>query len=61
MALERKASWISSIFLALLISSSAHSFCFEEAGKLYGIDPRLLWAIAKVESNFNPRAFNKNR
>lgn len=44
--------------LALPISS--HGFCFEEAGALYNISPRLLWTIAKVESNFNPNAINKN-
>ncbi|MBI3803482.1 MAG: lytic transglycosylase domain-containing protein [Nitrospirae bacterium] len=39
---------------------SSHGFCFEEAGALYKISPRLLWTIAKVESNFNPKATNKN-
>lgn len=35
--------------------------CFEEAGVEYGINPQILKAIAKVESNFNPRAINRNR
>lgn len=39
----------------------AYSFCFEEAGEMYGVSPVLLWAIAKVESNFNPTAINKNK
>jgi len=39
---------------------SAHSFCFEEAGRFYGISPQLLWSIAKTESNFNPNAVNRN-
>ena len=46
------------LFLAL--GTDAHSFCFEEAGAQYGINPQILRAIAKVESNFNPRAVNKN-
>jgi len=46
------------LFLAL--GTDAYSFCFEEAGAEYGINPQILRAIAKVESNFNPRAVNKN-
>jgi hypothetical protein len=46
------------LFLAL--GTDAYSFCFEEAGAQYGINPQILRAIAKVESNFNPRAVNKN-
>lgn len=36
------------------------AFCFAEAGKAYGINPSLLKSIAKVESNLNPKAINKN-
>lgn len=35
--------------------------CFDEAGMEYGISPLILRAIAKVESNYNPNAVNKNR
>lgn len=34
--------------------------CFMDAGFKYNIHPNLLWAIAKVESNFNYTAINKN-
>jgi|GEM_PF-1930293 len=50
-------------FAALLTTAtatSAYPFCFEEAGAQYGINPQILRAIAKVESNFNPAAVNKN-
>lgn len=33
---------------------------FEKYGKQYGILPQILWGIAKAESNFNPKAVNKN-
>lgn len=51
---------ISLLFL-LVTGSEAYSFCFDEAGSQYGINPLILRAIAKVESNFNPVAFNRNR
>lgn len=41
-------------------AGTAQGFCFEEAGRLYGIAPQLLWGIAKHESNLNPRAVNRN-
>lgn len=48
------------VMLLLLSYGTATAFCFEEAGATYGISPQLLWAIAKVESNFNPVAVNHN-
>lgn len=42
------------------LASNASAFCFEEAGVEYGINPQILRAIAKVESNFNPAAVNRN-
>lgn len=47
--------------LAATIARPAAAFCFEEAGEMYNISPTLLWAITKVESNFNARAINWNK
>ena len=44
-----------------MIPLSVHAFCFQEAGRIYGVSPHLLWAIAKAESSFNPSAVNHNR
>lgn len=49
------------VLITLLALSSAFSYCFEQAGTYYGVSPALLYAIAKVESNLNWRALNKNR
>ncbi|MBU5635363.1 lytic transglycosylase domain-containing protein [Geomonas sp. Red69] len=46
--------------LMLVAATDASAFCFEEAGVEYGINPQILRAIAKVESNFNPAAVNYN-
>lgn len=43
-----------------VIPSVSYSFCFEEAGKAYGINPKLLMVIARTESNLRPHAINKN-
>jgi hypothetical protein len=40
--------------------NNAYSFCFDEAGIQYGINPLVLRSIAKVESNFDPAAINLN-
>ena len=47
--------------VAALQAHPAEAFCFEEAGAMYGVSPVLLWAIAKVESNFDPTAINHNK
>jgi soluble lytic murein transglycosylase-like protein len=49
------------IICAVLLPSVLQAFCFEEAGKQYGIDYSLLETIASVESNMNPKAFHRNR
>ena len=53
--------FIRSVLLAaaVLWSTPAHA-CWEEAARRYGIDVRLLYAIAKTESGVNPRAINRN-
>lgn len=47
------------LVLATLSCAPAHA-CWEEAAQRYGIDARLLYAIAKTESGVNPRAVNRN-
>ncbi len=47
--------------LFIAAEARADSLCFVEAGALYDINPAILRAIAKVESNFNPNAVNRNR
>lgn len=58
-----RRSFIVAVLLgfALLLPRQALAFCFEEAGETYAVPPGLLWAIAKVESNFNPAAVGYNR
>ncbi|MCM0080999.1 lytic transglycosylase domain-containing protein [Geomonas sp. Red32] len=46
--------------LTVGITTQGYCFCFDEAGAEYGINPQILRAIAKVESNFNPTAVNRN-
>jgi hypothetical protein len=44
----------------LFSSGAASAFCFQEAGRLYGISPALLEGVARTESAMNPRAINRN-
>src|SRR5512146_3326267 len=51
------------IVMLLMLTAGAYAadpYCFDEAGAQYGITPQILRAIAKVESNYNPRAINWN-
>jgi soluble lytic murein transglycosylase-like protein len=54
--------WISLILILFFsVNTYALTHCFEQAGAEYGINPVILWTIAKVESNFNPHAINYNK
>jgi len=63
--LKQKNKAVRILFIALLIVflsiDLSHAFCFKEASRMYGISPEILWTIAKVESNLNPYAFNRNK
>lgn len=49
------------MLLFLATAAQAEQLCFDEAGVEYGINPQILRAIAKVESNFDARAVNWNK
>ncbi|EHA1082417.1 lytic transglycosylase domain-containing protein [Photobacterium damselae] len=44
----------------LFIPITANSFCFNEVGRKYNINPKLLAAICYTESRFNAHAINDN-
>ncbi|MGF6093711.1 transglycosylase SLT domain-containing protein [Pseudomonas sp. 18175] len=46
--------------IVLCLSGTAQANCWQLAATRYHVDPLLLYAIAKVESNLNPRARNIN-
>lgn len=48
------------IAIAAIFSASAHA-CWEEAASRYGVNPYMLYAIAKTESSLNPAAINRNK
>ncbi|GAB4415803.1 MAG: hypothetical protein OHK0032_11940 [Thermodesulfovibrionales bacterium] len=48
------------IACSFLVPSISNAFCFDEAGGAFGINPFLLRGIARVESNLNPAAINRN-
>lgn len=51
---------ISALLLTLGLAGYARA-CWEENGRRYGVSPRLLYAIAHVESGLNPLALGRNR
>ena len=61
--IKKKLVTIIIVFVLSLIFQArwqGAEYFFEEAGQKYNISPVLLWAIAKVESGFNPVALNRN-
>lgn len=50
------------LFAGVLVGAifPAHA-CWQEAGLRYGVNPTLLYAIARTESNLNPHAVGVNR
>lgn len=53
-------SFCLTVLFLMATGAAADPLCFDEAGTQYGINPLILRAIAKVESNYNPRAVNRN-
>jgi len=49
------------LWLAICLTTAAKAFCFNEAGAIYQIDPKLLKAIAQQESSLSAKAVNINR
>jgi soluble lytic murein transglycosylase-like protein len=52
---------IISILLSLSLYADNLDNIFQEASQYYNINPKLLKAIAKIESNFNPKAIRVNK
>nr|WP_242404650.1 lytic transglycosylase domain-containing protein [Janthinobacterium agaricidamnosum] len=50
---------IACLLLAMLPMTQARA-CWEDAARLYGVNPELLYAVAKTESQLNPRAVHRN-
>jgi soluble lytic murein transglycosylase-like protein len=59
--LIKSALIVALLILPAAIPQGSAAFCFEEAGEQYQVSPELLWAIAKVESKFNPAAIHYNK
>ncbi len=60
---HQNSTILACIWLAFLTPKAAlgnDQLCWDEAGKRYNVDPLLLYSIAQVESNLNPKAFNDN-
>ncbi len=56
--IESQMRWV--ILYTILLPSTLFAFCFEYAGNEHGITPIILESIAKIESNLNPGAINRN-
>jgi soluble lytic murein transglycosylase-like protein len=53
--------WLQGTLMTCLAAASAPAAaCWHEIGDKYGINPYLLYAIAKTESGLNPKAINRS-
>ncbi|MBU0991721.1 MAG: lytic transglycosylase domain-containing protein [Proteobacteria bacterium] len=57
----RPRNLLLSLLIMVMAPAICLSYCFEEAGKKYGVSPVVLQAISKVESNYKVDAINKNK
>ena len=64
-----RASWrkrllwqaVALVLAALSYAPTLALACWNETASWYGVNVHLLYAIAKTESNLNPKAMNKNK
>ncbi len=56
----KRAIHLTLLLITLVASFSARGDCWRAAAERYGVSQPLLAAIAKVESNFNAHAINRN-
>jgi soluble lytic murein transglycosylase-like protein len=47
--------------ISMILASHAAMACWDEAARTYKVNPYLLYAIAKTESNLTPGAINRNK
>ncbi|MDB5773096.1 MAG: invasion protein [Burkholderia sp.] len=49
------------LIASVALYSAAANGCWEEAAARHGVNPYLLYAIARTESGMNPAAINRNK
>ena len=57
--MKAKPNWRALLLATCVLQAADVRACWEDVGVKYGINPYLLYAIAKTESGLNPRAVNR--
>ena len=60
-SIHRPVRQIQALLAASFLLAGPAAACWEEAASRYGVNPHLLYAIAKTESGLNPKAVNRNK